>query len=102
MLEIRTGGEKALLLFDDELGAMINLIDEGQEVASDPTTVNRSTAEQATGAVFNRFYVLASQGELPPEEDVIPTLLYTTFLPYLGEEAAREQMERPAPPYPDV
>lgn len=98
VVEVRTAGEQALLLFGAEINAMVDLIDEGRQVTAHSEEMTRATAEQITGGFFNHLYVLFSQGELPPEEEIIPQLMYTAMLPYLGEEAALRELSAPPPP----
>ncbi|HYH53622.1 MAG TPA: hypothetical protein VD761_05780 [Solirubrobacterales bacterium] len=98
VVEVRTASEQALLLFGAEINAMVDLIDEGREVATQPEELTRATAEAITGGFFNHLYALFSQGELPPEEEIIPQLMYTAVLPYLGEEAAARELSAPPPP----
>ncbi len=100
VVEVRTAGEQALLLFGAEINAMVDLIDEGRAVAADPEELTRATAEQITGGFFNQLYALFSQGKLPPEEEIIPQLMYTAVLPYLGEEAAQRELTIPPPSGP--
>ncbi|HEX6601202.1 MAG TPA: TetR/AcrR family transcriptional regulator [Solirubrobacterales bacterium] len=100
VVEVRTAGEQALLLFGAEINAMVDLIDEGRGVTAHPEEVTRATAEQITGGFFNHLYALFSQGDLPPEEEIIPQLMYTAVLPYLGEEAAVRELSAPPPPDP--
>ncbi len=97
VVEVRTAGEQALLLFGAEINAMVDLIDEGREVATQPEELTRATAEAITGGFFNQLYALFSQGALPPEEEIIPQLMYTAVLPYLGEEAAVRELSAPPP-----
>jgi AcrR family transcriptional regulator len=100
--EVRAGGERVQLLFGEEVEALFDLIDEGRREPSAPVTLTRSTAEQVGGGIFNQLYVAGSRGgPMPPEGEIIPQLMYTVVLPYLGDEAAREELRTP-PPTPNA
>jgi AcrR family transcriptional regulator len=101
MFGMRTGDERALLLFARELADLVTLVDEGRGEMDDPGSLDRSTAEQATGGVFNRIYQVMCAGPLPPEREMVPPLLYATVLPYVGPEAAQEELRIAPPPRPE-
>jgi AcrR family transcriptional regulator len=97
--EVRGGGERVQLLFGEEVEALFDLIDEGRREPGAPVTLTRATAEQIGGGIFNQLYVAGSRGgPMPPEGEIIPQLMYAVVLPYLGDEAAREEfaLEPPA------
>jgi AcrR family transcriptional regulator len=100
IVEVRTAGERALLLFGAEINAMVELIDEGRAFAAESGVLTRATAEQIAGGFFNQLYSAFISGELPPGEEIIPQLMYTVVLPYLGEAAALAELEIPPPPDP--
>jgi AcrR family transcriptional regulator len=97
--EVRAGGERVQLLFGEEVEALFDLIDEGRRELADPESLTRATAEQVGGGIFNQIYVAGSRGgSMPPERAIIPELMYSVVLPYLGDEAAREELRTPPPP----
>lgn len=97
VLGARSGGERALLLFWAEVEAMVDLMDEGRQCLEDPDSLTRSTAEQIAGGYFNQLYGVVVRGPLPEAQEIIPQLMYSAVLPYLGEEAAAEELTMPAP-----
>lgn len=97
VFEVRTGGEAALRLFGSEIEEMVDLIDEGRKCLENPGSLSRSTAEQIAGGYFVQLYAVVLRGPLPPVEEMIPQLMYSAVLPYLGEEAAAEELAMAAP-----
>lgn len=97
--EVRGGGERVQLLFGEEIEALFDLIDEGRREPGAPATLTRATAEQVGGGIFNQLYAAGSRGgPMPPEGEIIPQLMYAVVLPYLGDEAAREEFTLGPPP----
>jgi AcrR family transcriptional regulator len=97
--EVRGGGERVQLLVGEEVEALFDLIDEGRREPGAPATLTRATAEQVGGGIFNQLYAVGSRGgPMPAEGEIIPQLMYAVVLPYLGDEAAREELRIPPPP----
>lgn len=99
-VEVRGGGERVQLLFGQEIEALIDLIDEGRQELADPASLSRTTAEVVGGGIFNQIYAAAGpQRPGSPEANLVPQMMYTVLLPYLGSEAALEELDIP-PPHP--
>jgi AcrR family transcriptional regulator len=74
------------------------LIDQGRAVAPDPDSVPRSAPLIAVGAIAE---TSRRRQEGPVGADPVagvPELMYGAVRPYLGEEAARAELEIPPPP----
>jgi AcrR family transcriptional regulator len=74
-----------------------SLIDAGRAVAADPAAVPPMAAIVAVGAVAE---TLRRQQEGTVSADtvgIVPELMYGAVRPYLGEEAARRELEIPPP-----
>ena len=97
VFEVRSGGERSQLLFEAEIQEMVDLIDEGRQRMEDPGALTRATAEQITGGFFVQLYAVVLRGPLPPPSEIVPGLMYSAALPYLGEAAAERELTRPAP-----
>jgi AcrR family transcriptional regulator len=97
MVDVRFAGERALILMAEGMGEMFDLIDEGREIADGGSGISRATAESIGGSIFNQVFVALNR-EFPLAEGVVPQLMYTAVLPYLGAEAAKEELTIPAPP----
>lgn len=98
-VDVRTAGEPVQLLIGQEIEVLFDLIDEGRQELEDPDSLTRATAESLGGGIFNQIYIgSGSSTVLPPAGDLIPPLMYSIVLPYLGAEAAQEELTIPPPP----
>lgn len=95
LIEVLSAGPRAQLIRDEGMALMIDLIDQGRSAMRNPEMLSRTTAEAIAGAVFNQMHLALERGELERGEELIPQLMYTVVLPYLGTEAALEELERP-------
>jgi AcrR family transcriptional regulator len=76
------------------------LIDAGREVAPDPAAVPEAAAVMAVGAVVQIVTRRMQSGADLEFGRLVPELMYGAVLPYLGEEAARAELDAPRPPGP--
>lgn len=95
LIEVLSAGPRAQLIRDEGMELMFDLIDQGRSAMPDPELLSRTTAEAIGGAIFNQMHLALEAGELARGEELIPQLMYTVILPYLGTEAALEELERP-------
>lgn len=98
-VEAQHGGEAALRLFVQTFNRLVDLLDEGSAEAGGPDSPSRATALGIGGVVFARIQEAVAEGELGLGEEEIPELMYAAVFPYLGAEAAEEEL-RIAPPDP--
>ncbi len=94
------GGEYGMLEHDAAMHTMIDMVDLGRQEMADPGEIGRAPAEATVGAIFYAIQAAAAgEGPIPPEE-AVPQFMYMAVRPYLGDEAAREELSlpRPAPP----
>lgn len=95
MLRALDVGEMARLRREELFTWCAELIDAGREVAPDPGAVPRAASLIAVGAVVEMLSLHAA-GELEAGlAETVPELMYGAVLPYLGEEAAREELAHP-------
>jgi AcrR family transcriptional regulator len=100
-VEVRAAGERASLLIGEEIAALSDLIDEGRAEPTAPPTLTRATAESVAGGIYNEIYTAACHaGPMPPEKDIVPELMYSAVLPYLGHVQAAAELEVPPPRHP--
>lgn len=74
-----------------------SLIDEGRSVATDPDAVPARAGVIAIGALvedLRRHQEGSLSGDIPA---ALPRLMYASVRPYLGEAAARRELEMPLP-----
>ena len=96
-VEAQDAGDDAQRLFLDTFNRLVDLIDEGSAEVSGPASPSRATALGVGGVVFARIQEAVAGGELALGEEEIPELMYAAVFPYLGAEAAAEEL-RIAPP----
>jgi hypothetical protein len=94
------GGEHGTLERDAAMHTMIDMVDLGRQEMADPGEVGRAPAEATVGAIFFAMRAVASGGERIAPEQAVPQFMYLAVRPYLGDEAAREELSlaRPDPP----
>lgn len=99
-VEAQHAGEGAQRLFLETFNRLVDLIDEGSAEAGGPDSPGRATALGVGGVVFARIQEAVAGDELGLGEEEIPELMYAAVFPYLGAEAAEEELRIPAPPEP--
>jgi AcrR family transcriptional regulator len=97
-VEVQYAGEDSQRLFQQTFSRLVELIDEGSEEAGGPESPSLATAIGVGGVVFARVQEAVSKGELGLGEDEIPQLMYGAVFPYLGAEAAEEELHAAPPP----
>ncbi|HEX3737247.1 MAG TPA: hypothetical protein VHV53_06860 [Solirubrobacterales bacterium] len=99
-VEAQHAGEGAQRLFLETFNRLVDLIDEGSAEAGGPDSPSRATALGVGGVLFARLQEAVAEDELGLGEEEIPQLMYAAVFPYLGAEAANEELRIP-PPEPD-
>jgi AcrR family transcriptional regulator len=97
-VDAQDAGEGAQRLFLETFNRLVDLIDEGSAEASGPDSPSRATALGVGGVLFARIQEAVAEGELALGEEEIPELMYAAVFPYLGAEAAAEELRIPPPP----
>jgi AcrR family transcriptional regulator len=97
-VEAQDAGDAAQRLFLDTFNRLVDLIDEGNVEVSGPASPGRATALGVGGVVFARIQEAVVGGELGLGEEEIPELMYAAVFPYLGAEAAAQELRIPPPP----
>lgn len=97
-VEAQHAGEGAQRHFVGTFNRLVDLIDEGSAEAGGPDSPSRATALGVGGVVFTRVQEAVAKGELGLGEEEIPQLMYAAVFPYLGAEAAEEELRIPPPP----
>jgi hypothetical protein len=81
------------------LRRIIDLIDAGRVELDDPGSVPREIAAGAFGSVYEFLVKQFHDGaDVTQLESHVPDLMYLAVSPYVGNEAAREELSMPAPP----
>lgn len=96
-VEVQAAGASAQGLFLETFNRLVDLIDEGSAEASGPASPSRATALGVGGVLFARLQEAVASDELDREEE-IPEMMYAAVFPYLGAEAAAQELRIPPPP----
>jgi AcrR family transcriptional regulator len=97
VLEVLNAGETALTRREAAIAAQVDWIDAGRREPGAPPELTRATAEYLAGAVNEILIRRIRSGEILRGAQVTRELMYMVVRPYLGEAAAREELEMPAP-----
>ncbi len=94
------GGEHGTLERDAAMHTMIDMVDLGRQEMPNPGEIGRAPAEATVGAIFFAMRAAASGEDAIAPEDAVPQFMYMAVRPYLGDEAAREELSLPRPDPP--
>ena len=88
-------GPMAQVVREGQLEYMVDMIDQGRQELDDPDSMNRSVAEGVMGAIYGKLTseVQIHEGQVRAS-DFVADMMYVAVRPYLGEEAAREELRR--------
>lgn len=96
-VEVLYAGDRAKLIRDEAMQALFALIDQGRNEPTAPAVLSRFTAEAIGSAIYQRIQTAIENDELEQFEPGMREMMYLAVLPYLGEEAAREELALPLP-----
>jgi AcrR family transcriptional regulator len=93
LVQMLTVGEMAQVFRDNYVERIIDLIDAGREELDDPDSLSRDVAAGVFGSIYEflvkQFHDDADIGKL---DQYIPDLMYLAVRPYVGHEAALEEL----------
>ncbi len=99
-IEMMAAGEFAVERHEATLSRFVDLVDAGREQLEEPESVSRAMAEGAIGGIIGPLSRHLRRGTRARPEDFVPQLMFLAVRPYLGIEAAREELSIPPPPEP--
>ena len=98
-VELGRAGERATLIWTETIvKPLFDLIDEGRGARSDAASLTRSTADAVGGGILLQILAAVEKGDLEAGERVVPQLMYSAVLPYLGPTEAEKELHAPPPP----
>lgn len=88
-------GPMAQVVREGQLEYMVDMIDQGRQELDDPESMDRSVAEGVMGAIYGKLTseVQIHEGRVRAS-DFVADMMYVAVRPYLGDEAAREELRR--------
>jgi AcrR family transcriptional regulator len=93
LVESLRAGERTLLIRDRAFGCLVGFVDLGREQPEAPASITAATAESIAGGIFNLMRLALETEQTERYTEVLPELMYTVVLTYLGPEAAAEELE---------
>ena len=99
MVAMLAAGGLAQAHRDRYVRRIVDLIDEGRQELPDPEALGPTVAETIFGSIYQLLArELSGTGGTGRAEAVVPQLMFIAVRPYLGDEAAREELEISPPP----
>jgi len=93
-VEVLAAGDAARARRDMTMRVIASLIDAGRNEMEDPESVPHTTAEALAGSAYGQVYSRIVQGRGDELPELVPQLMSTAVMPYLGLEAAMEELSR--------
>jgi len=94
LVEVNYGGELVQATRDRFMDAYIELVHLGRFEAEGREDVPRARAEGVVGAIWERAATMIMAGRFDDLPEAVPDMSYMMFQPYLGMEAAEEELRR--------
>jgi AcrR family transcriptional regulator len=94
-VEVLYASDRVKLLRDESMQVLFTLVDQGREEPGAPPGLTRQTAETIGSAAYQRIQSAIMHDEPEAFEEGVREMMYMVVLPYLGEEAAREELAMP-------
>lgn len=69
-----------------------DLLDGGRDESKKPGPMSRCTAEIAAGAIYGTILAKLEDGAIERGEEFLPELIYMAVMPYLGSQAAENEL----------
>ncbi len=91
-VEVLYASDRAKLIRDEAMQGLFALVDQGREDPAAPPNLTRFTAETIGSTIYQQIQTAIEHDELDRFEDGLGEMMYMVVLPYLGEEAAREEL----------
>lgn len=96
MVEVTAAGEDAREHYRAALARFTPFLEEGREYSGQGDKLPADTARFAIGGATSMIFDEIRAGGGPDLERILPALVFAVLMPYLGPEAAEEEMRRVA------
>ncbi len=93
-VEVLAAGDAARARRDMTMRVIASLIDAGRKEMEDPESVPHTTAEALAGSAYGQVYAKVVRGDTDELPKLVPQLMSAAVMPYLGVEAALEELNR--------
>jgi AcrR family transcriptional regulator len=96
MVEVTAVGEDARIRYRAALGRFTYFLEEGRTVSAQADELPADTARFAIGGATSMIFDEVRAGRGPELRRLLPDLLFAVLMPYIGPEAAEDEMRRVA------
>jgi AcrR family transcriptional regulator len=96
MVEVTAVGEDARIRYRAALGRFTYFLEEGRTVSPQADELPADTARFAIGGATSMIFDEIRAGRGPELRRILPDLLFAVLMPYIGPEAAEDEMRRVA------
>jgi AcrR family transcriptional regulator len=93
-VEVLAAGDAARARRDMTMRVVAGLIDAGRNQMEDPEAVPHTTAEALAGSAYGQIYSRVVRGAVDELPALVPQLMSAAVMPYLGLEAAMDELRR--------
>jgi AcrR family transcriptional regulator len=93
-VEVLAAGDAARARRDMTMRVVAGLIDAGRNQMEDPEAVPHTTAEALAGSAYGQIYSRVVRGAVDELPALVPQLMSAAVMPYLGVEAAMDELSR--------
>jgi hypothetical protein len=94
MVEVTAVGEDARIRYRAALGRFTYFLEEGRTVSPQADELPADTARFAIGGATSMIFDEVRAGRGPELRRLLPDLLFAVLMPYIGPEAAEDEMRR--------
>lgn len=96
MVEVTAVGEDARIRYRGALGRFTYFLEEGRTVSAQGDELPADTARFAIGGATSMIFDEIRAGRGPELRRILPDLVFAVLMPYIGPEAAEDEMRRVA------
>lgn len=96
MVEVTAVGEDARIRYRSALGRFTYFLEEGRTFSAQGEELPADTARFAIGGATSMIFDEIRAGRGPELRRILPDLLFAVLMPYIGAEAAEDEMRRVA------
>jgi AcrR family transcriptional regulator len=96
MVEVTAVGEDARIRYRGALGRFTYFLEEGRSASPQGEELPADTARFAIGGATSMIFDEVRAGRGPELRRILPELLFAVLMPYIGPEAAEDEMRRVA------
>jgi AcrR family transcriptional regulator len=94
IVEALAAGPEAVRRRNEAMSAFAAIIDDNARRLGTPMQPGELTGETIVGGIYEVVYTRIVRGETQEVRSLLPDLLYSALLPYVGAEAAAEEYQR--------